>query len=81
MILALLAGEVLDKEGGGMAVKLALGETFMVAENREFFEKEGVDLTALEGAQAANGRTTIARSNTTILVKNLPYSTTEVGVG
>lgn len=86
--LRLEKGQVLDREGGDMAVKLALGETFLLAENREFFQKEGVDLTVLESAaaqqvrrkqlsQGARGGPTISRSKTTILVKNLPYSTTE----
>ena len=71
-------GAVLDREGDGMAVRLALGETFLVAENREFFKKEGVDLSALEGARGSKGGAATARSKTTILVKNLPYSTSQV---
>ncbi|GAB5029749.1 rna-binding protein 19 [Nannochloropsis oceanica] len=89
--LQLEKGQVLDRDGGEMAVKLALGETFLLAENREFFKNEGVDLTVLESAaaqqarrkqqQAAKGNggavATVSRSKTTLLVKNLPYSTTQ----
>ena len=91
--LQLEKGQVLDREGGGMAVKLALGETFLLAENREFFKKEGVDLTVLESAAAQQARrkqlqaakggagaavaAAVLRSKTTLLVKNLPYSTTQ----
>lgn len=89
--LGLAKGQVLDREGEGMAVKLALGETFLLAENREFFRKEGVDLSVLEGAAAtaasaaAGGKAQkgaakpapVVRSKTTILVKNLPYSTSQ----
>jgi multiple RNA-binding domain-containing protein 1 len=70
------AGAVLDREGEGMAVRLALGETFLLAENRQFFETEGVDLGALEGAKGGKGPK--QRSKTTILVKNLPYTTSQV---
>ncbi|KAK1748882.1 RNA-binding protein [Skeletonema marinoi] len=45
-------GEVLDvKDGissGNAAVRLALGETHIIAENREFFLKHGVDVTLTE---------------------------------
>ena len=72
-------GSVLDRDADGMAVKLALGETFLVAENREFFKKEGIDLSVLDGARGnKGGKTATARIKTTILVKNLPYSTSQV---
>ena len=90
--LGVAKGQVLDREGEGMAVKLALGETFLLAENREFFRKEGVDLSVLEGAASASASAgasktgkkgapskpaPVVRSKTTILVKNLPYSTSQ----
>lgn len=60
-----------------MAVRLALGETHLVKENKEYFEKEGVDISVLESAKATGGGKGGAeeRSSTVILVKNLPYST------
>lgn len=61
---------------GDMAVRLALGETHLVKENKEYFEKEGVDISVLESAKATGGgRGAEERSSTVILVKNLPYST------
>lgn len=44
-----VAGAVLDRDSSNMAVRLAVGETTLLAENKEFFDKEGVDLRALEG--------------------------------
>lgn len=65
-------GDVLDvKDGissGNAAVRLALGETHIIAENREFFLKHGVDLTLTE-------KDSVKRSKSTILVKNLPFDT------
>lgn len=61
---------------GDMAVRLALGETHLVKENREYFEREGVDLNVLESSKAkGGGKGAEERSSTVILVKNLPYST------
>jgi multiple RNA-binding domain-containing protein 1 len=63
-------GDVLDvKDGissGNAAVRLALGETHIIAENREFFLKYGVDLSEKDS---------VKRSKSTILVKNLPFDT------
>lgn len=62
-----------------MAVRLALGETHLVKENKEYFEKEGVDISVLESAKAkGGGKGAEERSSTVILVKNLPYSTEAV---
>lgn len=59
-----------------MAVRLALGETHLVKENKEYFEKEGVDISVLESAKGKGGsKGAEERSSTVILVKNLPYST------
>lgn len=59
-----------------MAVRLALGETELVKENKEYFEAEGIDLGALESATGkGSGKGAETRSNTVILVKNLPYTT------
>lgn len=59
-----------------MAVRLALGETHLVKENKDYFEQEGVDLNALESSKAkGGGKVAEERSNTVILVKNLPYTT------
>ena len=52
------------------AVRLALGETQLVAETRAFMEGKGVQLEMF-------GNNKYKRSKTIILVKNLPYATTE----
>ncbi|TMW66538.1 hypothetical protein Poli38472_004303 [Pythium oligandrum] len=75
-------GDIMDRENGNMAVRLAIGETMLVKENKEFFAKEGVDLDAIEGAlvktqPGAAKRDKIERSTTVILVKNLPHTTDE----
>ncbi|KAF0682855.1 Aste57867_25042 [Aphanomyces stellatus] len=71
-------GEIMDKEAGNMAVRLAIGETILLQENQTFFEQEGVDLKVIEGA--AKTKSTAERSTTTLLVKNLPFSTDDVAL-
>lgn len=59
-----------------MAVRLALGETHLLKENKDYFELEGVDLNALESSKAkGDAKGAGERSKTVILVKNLPFST------
>lgn len=78
-------GDIMDKEQGNMAVRLAIGETMLVKENKDFFAQEGVDLNAIEGAlvkkpgqaAAAAAKQKVERSTTVILVKNLPHTTDE----
>ncbi|TDH69190.1 hypothetical protein CCR75_002286 [Bremia lactucae] len=74
-------GEILDKEQGNMAVRLAIGETMLVKENKEFLAREGVDLEAIEGALVKEASQQqikkIERSTTVILIKNLPHTTEE----
>ncbi|KAF2897811.1 hypothetical protein ILUMI_08367 [Ignelater luminosus] len=60
---------VLNPHGdGSAAVRLALGETQIVANTRKFLEQEGVYLDAFSDSGAK-------RSKTIILVKNLPAET------
>lgn len=49
------------------AVRLALAETRIIQETKEFFSSAGIDLNAFQGKGE--------RSDTTILVKNIPYGT------
>ncbi|GMF16715.1 unnamed protein product [Phytophthora lilii] len=74
-------GEIMDKEQGNMAVRLAIGETMLVKENKDFFAREGVDLDAIEGAlvkkPSQQQSKKIERSTTVILIKNLPHTTDE----
>lgn len=76
--LGLRKGDLLgvkDKlSSGDAAVRLALGETQIIEENREYFREHGVDMEALVGATGGDEKTT-ARSKTSLLVKNLPYDT------
>lgn len=59
-----------------MAVRLALGETQLVKENQEYFDKEGIDISGLESAKSkGSSKAKGERSDRIILVKNLPYTT------
>ena len=65
-----------DSAGTSAAVRLALAETKVIQETKEYLKSNGVDLSALEGggdeqqqAKKANDRV--------ILVKNFPFGTTE----
>lgn len=62
---------LLDSEQakGSLGVRMALGETHLVQETREFLLEHGVRLDSFSRPDAA-------RSRTTILVKNLPAKTT-----
>lgn len=51
-----------------MAVRLALAETNLVNETKEFFEKHGIVLDSFGKKE---------RSDTIILVKNTPFGTSE----
>jgi multiple RNA-binding domain-containing protein 1 len=63
--------DILDPEAeGSMAVRMALGETHVVAENKRFLKEQGVVLDAFDTRVDK-------RSTTTILVKNTPHETTE----
>ena len=63
---------VKDKlSSGDAAVRLALGETQIIEENREYFRQNGVDMDALVSDHGKEAQ----RSNTSILVKNLPFDT------
>ena len=60
--------DILSPESGNAAVKLALAETHVIQETKSFLEANGVVLSSLSGER-------IARSDTIILVKNIPYGT------
>ncbi|KAJ1420817.1 hypothetical protein B484DRAFT_452942 [Ochromonadaceae sp. CCMP2298] len=66
------AADILDtsQSGGDIALRMAIGETQIVAENKQYFALHGVDIDTLESAlsQSRAGQ----RSTTTLLVKNLP---------
>ncbi|KAH9001924.1 hypothetical protein EDB86DRAFT_3041767 [Lactarius hatsudake] len=59
--------DILDPEVSDAAVKLALAETHIIQETKTYLESHGVVLSAFSGR---------GRSETVILVKNIPYGTT-----
>lgn len=64
-------GEILDPTtAGSLAVRMALGETHIVADNKEFLSDQGVQLSAFDTRVKK-------RSKTVILVKNTPHTATE----
>ncbi len=60
-------------KGGDMAIRLAIGESQVIQENKDYFLSHGVDLNALESLNS-NDKVT-KRSTTTLLIKNLPPDT------
>lgn len=61
--------EILNPESGdNPAVRLALAETHIIQETKTYLESQGVLLSSFSSRK---------RSETTILVKNIPYGTTE----
>ena len=65
--------DILDRDASNMAVRVALGETQVIAETREFLVDQGVDTELLEAA--GRGDKKIKRSKQIIMVKNLPFDT------
>ncbi|KAL6308826.1 hypothetical protein BKA93DRAFT_822110 [Sparassis latifolia] len=61
--------DILNPESDNAAVKLALAETHIINETKSFLESHGVILSSLSGS------TRLKRSDTAILVKNIPYGT------
>ncbi|RYG42819.1 hypothetical protein EON68_01315, partial [archaeon] len=82
--LGIKQSDVLDRDASNMAVRLALAETQIISETKEFLKAEGVSLSGLEAALEASPITpggaptpaaaAIKRSATTVLVKNLPFT-------
>ena len=59
-----------DGAGPNMAVRLALAETQVITETKNFLAEHGVDLNAFAGP-----KTSTPRSTTALIVKNLPFTT------
>ncbi|RAL37707.1 hypothetical protein DM860_000401 [Cuscuta australis] len=68
--------DLLDKEASDLAVRIALGETKVIADTKQSLVKAGINVSSLEEF-AAGKSDNIKRSNHVILVKNLPYSSSE----
>lgn len=67
---------LLDREANDLAVRIALGETQVINETKKALANAGVNVSALEDFSTgkADG---MKRSNHVILVKNLPYGSSE----
>ncbi|OAV87666.1 hypothetical protein PTTG_08622 [Puccinia triticina 1-1 BBBD Race 1] len=66
--LKITKAELFNPDAQNPAVKLALAETHVINETKQFLEDSGIDVEAFEKLKSA-------RSPTTILVKNIPYNT------
>jgi multiple RNA-binding domain-containing protein 1 len=64
--------EILDSQSEDMAVKLALAETNIINETKDYLKQEGVSLESFGNKKK--------RSTTVILVKNIPSSTEEYDI-
>ena len=71
--LGIQKSDLLDKDSSNMAVKMAQSETIIVNQTKEWLQQNGIDLYKLE----KTSRKDCKRSDTTLLVKNIPYSTKE----
>lgn len=69
--LGVTKAEVLDPDSENLAVRLALAETHVVNETKAYLEEEGISLDNFEKNLKKE------RSNTVLLVKNIPFSTVE----
>ncbi|MED6138465.1 hypothetical protein PIB30_074456, partial [Stylosanthes scabra] len=68
--------DLLDREADDLAVRIALGETQVISDTKKAFTNAGVNVELLEAL--ANGKVDgLKRSNHVLLVKNLPYGSTE----
>ncbi|CAA2934592.1 multiple RNA-binding domain-containing 1 isoform X1 [Olea europaea subsp. europaea] len=68
--------ELLDREADDLAVRIALGETQVIADTKKALSKAGINVSSLE--EFASGKTGgLKRSNHVILAKNLPYGSSE----
>lgn len=69
--------DLLDREADDLAVRIALGETQVIAETKKALNNAGVNVMSLE--EYAAGKTDgMKRSNHVLIVKNLPYGSSEV---
>ncbi|KAK9152588.1 hypothetical protein Sjap_000068 [Stephania japonica] len=68
--------DLLESEADDLAVRIALGETHVIAETKRALVNSGVNIDALE--EIVSGKTDrIKRCNHVLLVKNLPYASSE----
>ncbi|ORZ02049.1 hypothetical protein BCR41DRAFT_313562, partial [Lobosporangium transversale] len=60
--------DILNADADNMGVRLAVAETQIIMETKKFLQEEGINVDAFGKKE---------RSDTVILVKNIPYNTTE----
>lgn len=68
--------ELLHREADDLAVRIALGETHVIAETKKYLSRSGVNVAALE-ENTSKKNEKLKRSNHVILVKNLPFNSSE----
>lgn len=68
--------DLLDREADDLAVRMALAETQVIAETKKALSNAGVNVASLE-EYAAGKVDGVKRSNHVLLVKNLPYGSSE----
>ncbi|KAL3138544.1 hypothetical protein ABBQ32_006320 [Trebouxia sp. C0010 RCD-2024] len=73
--------QLLSKDAADLPVRMALGEAHVIAMTKKALGDAGVSVEVLEGAAAASGKASstqaLQRSPVCLIVKNLPYSTSE----
>jgi len=70
-------GDLLSTETEDVAVRVALGEAQVIANTKKELGDVGVNVHALESAAESRENVKIARSQHSILIKNLPYESEE----
>ena len=70
-------GDLLSTETEDVAVRVALGEAQVIANTKKELGDVGVNVHALESGAASRENVKIARSQHSILIKNLPYESEE----
>lgn len=72
--------DLLDPSASDMAVRLALGEVKVINMTKEYLEENGVRVELLEAAAQGSGKGTaskVKRSDSILIIKNLPFSLDE----
>lgn len=72
----ILNPDATDADSTSAAVKLALAETHIIQETKNYLEAEGIDLSVFSSLDSSDRTSRLRRSDTCILVKNIPYGTT-----
>jgi len=68
--------DLLDRDTSDLPVRMALGETHVIAATKKALAEAGAEVEALEAAAVSGKGAKVERSDTCLLVKNLPYSVT-----